>query len=325
MSFLFAEGGGHDPLLTALEEPKDKSHHWHFFEHNGLFPEGLQLHLPHEPFLGFFQITKFKILLLIAAVIVAFAALYLARSIKGGKLPKGPFSNFLEVLLIYIRDNIARPNLGDQAERFLPFLWTTFLFVLVCNLLGMIPAPTGGSPTASLAVTAGFAAVSCIMINFNGIRANGIVGYVKGFWMPVALPGGFIVSGILFVIEFLGVFIRSTVLAIRLFANMYGGHVALAVLLSFIVAAAKVSQDPATSSGFWWLQPTVTLGSVVICIALSCLELFVAFLQAFVFTLLTALFMGMATHAGHGHDDHGEGHHDHDHAHAGHGHAAAAH
>lgn len=321
MSWLFAEGTGHDPLQAALEEPKDKAGIWHFFEHNGLFSDGLGIHLPEEPVFGFFVITKFKILLIVAALIVGFSAFYLSQSLKGGKLPKGRYVNFLETLLFYIRDNIARPNLGDQADRFLPYLWTTFLFVLTCNLLGMIPAPGGGSPTASLAVTAGLAAVSCIMINYNGIRANGVIGYVKGFWMPVALPGGFIVSGILFVIEFLGVFIRSTVLAIRLFANMYGGHVALAVLLSFIITAAKAGNE---SSWLWWLQPAVTVGSIAICIALSCLELFVAFLQAFVFTLLTALFMGMATHAGHGHDEHG---HDdgHDHALDDHGHPAAAH
>jgi len=308
MSWLFAHAAGLNPIEMALEEPKDKALHWHFFEKGGLFSEGLGIHLPHEPVFGFFQVTKFKILLLIAAVIVAVSAIYLSRSIKGGRLPKGKYANFLEVLLLYVRDNIARPNLGDQADRFLPFLWTTFLFILTCNLLGMIPAPLGGSPTASIAVTAGLALVSCIAINFNGIRANGVVGYVKGFWMPIDLKGGVIVSLILFVIEFLGVFVRSAVLAIRLFANMYGGHVALAVLLSFIITAAKVGQE---NGYLWWLHPVVSFGAVAICIALSCLELFVAFLQAFVFTLLTALFMGMATHAGHGHDDHGEGHDDH--------------
>ena len=315
MSLLFAQGGGLDPILrTALEEPKDKPH-WALFEPKGIFPDGIEYHLPH---FGSFQVTKFMVLILIAAGIVSFCAIAMARAIKGGKLPKGPFYNFLELLLVYIRDNIAKPNLGDQAERFLPLLWTMFLFVLTCNLLGMIPAPLGGSPTASIAVTVGIAAVSCIAINFNGIRANGVVGYLKGFWMPISLPGGFLVSGLLFGIEFLGVFIRSAVLAIRLFANMYGGHVALAVLLSFILTAAR-SPD----SMRWWLHPAVGIGSICICIALSCLELFVAFLQAFVFTLLTALFMGMATHSGHAHDDHGHG--DHDSHEGGHGHTPAPH
>jgi len=318
MAWFFAQGGGLDPILrTALEEPKDKVH-WAIFEPKGIFIEGIGFHLPS---FGSLQFTKFMLLLLIAAAIVTFCGVSLACAIRGGKLAKGPFNNFLEMLLLYIRDNIAKPNLGDQADRFLPLLWTMFLFILTCNLLGMIPAPLGGSPTASIAVTAGIAAFSFLAINYNGIRANGIVGYIKGFWMPIALPGGFVISGLLFVIELLGIFIRSGVLAIRLFANMYGGHVALAVLLSFILTAAS-----AESGMREWLHPVVGFGSIVICIALSCLELFVAFLQAFVFTLLTSLFIGMATHSSHAHDNHEAGKHDHgDHGGKGTGHDPVPH
>ncbi len=120
MSFLFAEGGGHDPLLTAWKSQGTNPTIGIFSNTMGCSPKAFSFICP-RAISCFFQITKFKILLLIAAVIVALSAFYLARSIKGGKLPKGPLSNFLEVLLIYIRDNIARPILGDQPSGFCRF------------------------------------------------------------------------------------------------------------------------------------------------------------------------------------------------------------
>jgi F-type H+-transporting ATPase subunit a len=243
-----------------------------------------------------FGISKFQLLVLLAAIIVFIAYVWLARRVASGEPPKGRLWNFLESILLFIRDEVVRPSIGEHDyKKFLPYLWTLFLFILVMNLLGMIPFM--GSPTASLAVTIALALVSFAVAHYNGVVANhGFVGYMKTFiphidtndpimrWMGPPLMVG------LFFIEVFGAFVRGAVLAIRLFANMLAGHTALVVVLSFIVLAGQ-----AGTSLFW----PITGASVVMVTLLSLLELFVACLQAFIFTFLTAIFIGIAMHPQH--------------------------
>jgi F-type H+-transporting ATPase subunit a len=265
-------------------------------------------------------ITKHQILLVVAAIGVAIPYIMLARRTQDGTPPRGPFWNFLEMLLLFIRDEVARPNIqaghhhddhhGDHgkadahhghgdahaaalphahyADKYVPFLWTLFLFILGCNLLGMIPFL--GSPTAELSVTLVLALAVFFVIHVSAVVKNGLGGYVMSYVprlkadnVPMQIFLTVLIVPLITVIEVMGAFIRAGVLAIRLFANIFAGHVALGVILLFAVA------DP-VQGGF---SPGGTVAAVLMATALSVLELFVAFLQAFVFVLLSAIFLGM--------------------------------
>jgi len=238
-------------------------------------------------------ITKYQVLLVVAAVAVAVPFILLARKVQDGTPPRGPLWNFFESLLLYIRDEVVRPNVGHGADKYLPFLWTLFLFILTCNLLGMIPFL--GSPTADISVTLVLAAIVFLVIHVQAIRENGFGGYVKSFIphleadnLPMKIFLTVLIVPLITVIEVMGAVIRGAVLAVRLFANIFAGHVALAVILSFALAEAAGGM----SAGG-------TVAAVVMGTALSVLELFVAFLQAFVFVLLTSIFLGMQLHPEH--------------------------
>ena len=285
MAFSFLLASSDDLIGHALEEPKD-NRVWHLFEHGGLFTNGLHFTLPGGEF---FSITKFKVLILLSALLVVLLFGRLAKRLTTQGHPKGRLDNLLESLLLMVRDQIARPNLGDKAEQYLPFLWTLFTVILTINLIGMLPAPLFGCANASIAVTAAWALFTLAFILFNGISSSGFLGWLKGFWIPIDLPIlGPMISCLLFVIEFLGVFLRVAVLALRLFANMLGGHITLALLITFILMAAKLSLFHHVGVG---------IASLIGAYLLSFLELFVAFLQAFVFTILSAVFIGTAVHS----------------------------
>jgi F-type H+-transporting ATPase subunit a len=340
--------GHHGPYNPDPVHEIQDTNVWPFFEH--FFGEPVARELPylfeiagHKVYL-----TKFMILEVIAAVLIILIYVPLARSIKDGALPKGRWWNFFEVLLVFIRDQVARPSIGGghphhdehhsakeshghpphthshsmdnvehdapahglgeaphepllgghPADAYVPFLWTMFLFVLFCNLLGMIP--TMGSPTASIWVTGGLALISFFAIHFIVLQRTGVKGFLKTLWPQLEMPPGalfkvmgFLITLLLAVIEFFGLIIKAFVLAVRLFANMFAGHMVLGNLLLFIYVVGK-------SFGPGPLWGGVTVASVLGVVALSLLELFVAFLQAYIFTFLTALFIGMQlSHAEH--------------------------
>jgi F-type H+-transporting ATPase subunit a len=240
---------------------------------------------------GFRLLTKFMLLELAAAGLILFIYIPLARRMRSGEPPRGAWDNAFEVLLTFIRDEVARPNIGEHdADRHVPFLWTLFLFILFNNLLGMIPF--AGSPTASIFVTGGLALVAFLAIHGAAIAKMGPGHYLLSYWPHMEIPFGMglILKPMIFAIEILGNFIKAFVLAVRLFANMFAGHTVLSMILLFIVMARNAGV------GLW---ATITVGSVLGVVALSLLELFVAFLQAYIFTFLTALFMGMALHPEH--------------------------
>jgi F-type H+-transporting ATPase subunit a len=257
-----------------------------------------------------YQITKFQILLAIASIIVAIMLVWLGRRMKNGDTPRGTLWNAIESLLFFVREKIARAGMGDEGEKYVPFLTTMFLFIFITNILGMIPFL--GSATASIAVTFALALIAFIVIHIAGIKENGLFGYVKTFVPHIHLEGGvgiqlmgFLIKWGMAVLEFATAFIRLAVLAIRLFANMLAGHVALFIILLFIQMVAKPHPDNADYSHFLamqlpsWLYYPVTLFSVAMVFALSLLEIFVAGLQAFIFTLLTSIFIGLAKHPAH--------------------------
>jgi len=231
------------------------------------------------------KITKFMVIELAVAILIAVFFIGLGQALKGGVIARGRFRNMLEAMLLYFRDNVAEPCIGHHdAERFVPFLWTIFFFVLGCNLFGMLPWM--GSPTGSLAVTGALAFCTFFVVMGSAVVKLGPVGTVKSFVPHMDLPFAIKIPLIplIFAIEVVGMFIKHGVLAIRLLANMMAGHVVLAVILAFIAAAA--------GSVWYAVMPASVLGAT----ALSLLELFVAFLQAYIFTFLSALFIGMAVH-----------------------------
>ncbi len=232
--------------------------------------------------------TKFMVLEVVVAIVICLFFVVLAARLKGGANAKGRFWNLLEVFLLFIRDEVARPSIGrHDADRFVPFLWTMFLFVLGCNLIGMVPWM--GSPTGSLAVTGALALVTFLVVIGAGMSRLGVVGFWKAQVPHMELPGPIAVLLIpmIFLIEIVGLLIKHFVLAVRLLANVMAGHVVLSVIVAFIGVSAAAG--PAIWGG-------VTVASVAGATALSLLELFVAFLQAYIFTFLSALFIGMAVH-----------------------------
>lgn len=308
-------------MADALHHVAD-SHKWEIFTHlTGKGNDALVITLP-----GF--LTKYMVLELIAAGLIMLIYIPLARKIASGEAPKGAWWNAFEALLTFIRDQVAKPTLTPPAhdhhddhghgedhahgeshaadshahddpmaatlavDRFVPFLWTIFLFILFCNLLGMVPL--GGSPTASLMATGALAFCSLCVLHGASIARMGFKDYVMSLWPSADIPFGmgYALKPMIWLIEFLGTFIKSGVLAVRLFANIFAGHLVLATIMGFIVLANNL-----TMGHFGW--GGVTVASVLGVFALSLLELFVAFLQAFIFTFLTALFVGMSVHPQH--------------------------
>ena len=234
------------------------------------------------------RITKFMVLEVVAAVLVAGVFIYLAGKISTGQRPRGRLWNFLEVMLLFIRDQVARPAIGrHDADRFLPFLWTLFFFILVCNLMGLVPWL--GSPTGALATTGALAMITFATVTGSGMAKLGIVRFWTSLIPPMELPLilAVFLKPMIFVIEVMGLGIKHFVLAVRLLANMLAGHLVLAVIVAFIAVVWNQG---------WLAIVGVSCASIAGATALSLLELFVAFLQAYIFTFLAALFIGMAVH-----------------------------
>src|SRR5208337_3419050 len=244
-----------------------------------------KVHLPQIPILGL-QITRFMVMELIAAALMIAVIVPVVRHISRNYVSRGRFANMIEAMLLFIRDDVARPAIGGHgADRFLPFLWTIFFFVLFNNLLGMIPGLA--SATGNINVTAALALLTLGTVVMAGVKELGFVGYWVGIVPHLDVPPILkpFLWGLMFFIEVAGLLIRHIVLAVRLFANMFAGHVVLAVILGFILMAYH-------SLAFYLVMPA-SIGGVI---CLSLLELFVAFLQAYIFTFLSALFIGSAVH-----------------------------
>ncbi|MBU4271248.1 MAG: F0F1 ATP synthase subunit A [Planctomycetes bacterium] len=245
----------------------------------------VQIHLPK---VFDFQLTRYMVLeLIVAAAMLAIFIPY-ARRVAKGDPPRGRFWNMLDALLLFLRDGVARPAIGRKdADRFLPFVWTMFFFVLFCNLIGILPWT--GSPTGSLMTTASLAGVAFCTVLGAGVAKFGPVGYWKSLVPRMDVGGvlGILLTPMIFGIEVAGLLIRHLVLAVRLLANIFAGHLVLAVIVGFIGWTAQAA---------FVLWAGVTVPSLLGASALTLLELFVALLQAYIFAFLSALFIGMAVH-----------------------------
>jgi F-type H+-transporting ATPase subunit a len=233
-----------------------------------------------------FAISKFMILELLVAAILCLIFVRLGKRMQRDVRPRGKAWNGFEAILLYFRDNVARPAIGGHdADRFVPFLWTLFLFILGCNLIGIIPWL--GAPTGAFGVTLGLACATFATVLIFGMKKFGVIGFWKNLVPNMGLPWymAIIIVPAIFAIEVLSLCIKHGVLAVRLLANMVAGHLVLLAVMGLAVAAA--------GSSTWGLTAVI---SVVGSALFSCLELFVAFLQAYVFTFLSALFIGLAIH-----------------------------
>ncbi|MGO8691082.1 MAG: F0F1 ATP synthase subunit A [Thermoguttaceae bacterium] len=256
---------------------------------SGVFdlPRGLEVHLLPERLekMGL-HLTKFMVLEVVVAVMMVAIFVPLARRMASGGRPRGRWWNMFEVMVLFIRDQVARPAIGrHDADRFLPFLWTMFFFILFLNLIGLVP--WGGAPTGALGVTGALALITFVTVVGAGIAKLGPAGFWTGQvpHMDVPLAVGIFVRPMIFCLEVFGLCVRHAILAVRLFANMFAGHLVLAVVVGFIAAAAP-------TLAWYGVMPSSVLGAV----ALDLLEVLVALIQAYVFTFLAALFIGMAVH-----------------------------
>ncbi|MBS0203121.1 MAG: F0F1 ATP synthase subunit A [Planctomycetes bacterium] len=272
-------------------------------------------------------LTKYMVLQVVAVVLSLVIFRGLATRVRGGKPVSGAWWNFWETLALFIRDQVVRPSVGiphhhhdhghddhahdagshghghvhnvggsavvagahavavdvgHPADKYLPFVWSVFFYILFCNLLGAIPFL--GSPTADINVTGALALVTFAHVAFFGSERSGPVGFLKALVPSMDLPGpiAFILLPGIWVIEAGGLLIKHGVLAVRLFANIMAGHTVLGVFLGFIAVA---------NGPIWGIvMPASIIGQV----AIGMLELFVAFLQAYVFALLASLFISAA-------------------------------
>lgn len=242
------------------------------------------------------SISKHLVFAWLGMLVVFFIMTRMAGMYKRGvgreSAPKGTFQNMFELLIMFVRDDIARPNLGDKTDKYLPYLLTAFFFILTCNLLGLVPF--GATATSNLMVTAVLATFTFVLTQMGG---------TKDYWMHILWPPGIptFVKPILMPVELLGIFTKPIALAIRLFANLTAGHLIILSLIGLIFSFAKIF-SPAVG---YAVAPV----SVAFALFIYCLELLVSFIQAYVFTMLSALFIGMATE---------EHHHDHEDAHGDH-------
>ncbi|MCK9409453.1 MAG: F0F1 ATP synthase subunit A [Bacteriovoracaceae bacterium] len=227
-----------------------------------------------------FSITKHVFFMWLASAVLILVLSWVARKNLKNRVPKG-FGNLVEVFVVFVRDEIVLPNMGKGGLKYLPYLLTNFFFILVMNLLGLIPY--GASATGNVSVTAGLAIIAFIMIQLSAIRAQGfghylahLTGGVHWALWPIMIP-----------IEVLGLFTKPFALCIRLFANMTGGHIVILALIGLIFVFKSLAVAPV---------------SVTFALGIYMLELFVAFLQAYIFTMLTSLFMGLGMQMeSHGH------------------------
>lgn len=224
------------------------------------------------------SITRNVVMMWIASAILLTLCLAAARRAKNA-VPTG-VRGVMEALVLFVRDEIARKTIDRKyADRYVGYLLTAFFFILTCNFLGMIPGLS--TPTSSISVTATLAAFTFLVSQWGGIRNYGVVGHYKNL-VPHGLP--VLIIPVILIVEIISMLARPFALAIRLFANMTAGHVVILSLISLIFVLKTVF-----AAGM----------SIPFALFVYCLEILVGFLQAFIFTVLSSLFIGLAVHPSH--------------------------
>jgi len=271
------------------------------FDHTGdshavHLPFGLgEWHLPGPWFIPGTHIdvspTKHVVFMILAAVLVFVTMWYgsrqVARRHREGKAPTG-FGAAVEALVLFVRNDVAIANIGHGGAKFSPYILTLFFFILYCNLLGLLP--WGAAATGNIAVTAALALTAFLTIEISGFLALGPKGYLKTIVMvPPGMKGAgaVIMATIMTPVELIGKLVKPFALTLRLFANMTAGHFVILVLLGLIFVFGTAPP---------LIRGVVTVGSIGLTLFMMLLELLVAFLQAYIFALLTSVFIGLMQH-----------------------------
>jgi F-type H+-transporting ATPase subunit a len=225
-----------------------------------------------------FSITKNVCTLFLSVILLLAVFLKVANGykVRNGKSPKG-LQSWFEPIIMFVRDDIAKPNLGHKYERFMPYLLTVFFFIWFNNMLGLIPfLPGGANLTGNISITVVLATITFLLVNFNGN---------KYYWKHIFTPDvPWWLYIVLVPVEIIGIFTKPIALAIRLFANITAGHILVLALIGLIFVFNSVF---------------VSFVSVPFALFIYGIELLVAFIQAFIFTILSALFIGMAVEEHH--------------------------
>ena len=247
-----------------------------------------EVHLPTGWYLFGVDIspTRHVAFMLLAAVLIVATVWYAGRQVqrrqREGKAPSG-FGAAIEAIVLFVRNDIAIANIGHNGAKFAPYILSLFFFVLYCNLLGLLP--WGAAPTGNLVVTGTLAILTFLITEISGFFALGPKGYLKTVvFVPPGMRGGGAVAMAMLMtpIELISKVVKPFALCLRLFANMTAGHFVILALLGLIFIFAN------------W---AVAAGSVAFVLFMMLLELLVAFLQAYIFALLTSVFIGMMQHA----------------------------
>ncbi|UCF19604.1 MAG: F0F1 ATP synthase subunit A [Gemmatimonadota bacterium] len=234
--------------------------------------------------------TKHVIWLMIAATLCALTLIWTARRTHGkgaGKAPKG-MANVIEAFVIYLRDEVALRNIGHGGERFVPFVLTLFFFILFMNLLGLVPF--GATATGNIMVTGALAVLALVAIEVGGFLHLGPRAYLKTIvYVPEGLPwfGKIPMALIMTPVEAIAKLARIFALAIRLFANMTAGHLVILSLVGLIFMAG---------AGAGSIKDVVWPAPVLMAVAIMLMEIFIALLQAYIFAMLTSVFIGLVRH-----------------------------
>jgi len=235
--------------------------------------------------------TKHVVFMVLAAFLVFVTLWYGGRQVakrhREGRAPRG-LGAAVEALVLFVRNDIAVANIGHGGEKFSPYILTLFFFILYCNLLGLLP--WGAAATGNIAVTAALALTAFLTIEVSGFVALGPKGYLKTIVMVppgVTGIGAVIMAAIMTPVELVGKIVKPFALTLRLFANMTAGHFVILVLLGLIFVFGTA--PPVIRYG-------VAVGAVALTLFMMMLELLVAFLQAYIFALLTSVFIGLMRH-----------------------------
>lgn len=236
------------------------------------------IHLPTLP-LGPYDlpITRHVVMMWLAGGIILLLLLLANR--RRSTTPTG-FRNLMEMIVLFVRDELARKNIGHHGDRFVPYLLTTFVLILLCNLIGLLPYMA--TATGNISVTAGLAGISFVVTQAAGMREHGVLGHFKNL-VPHGLPVW--LMPLMIPVEILGMFTKPFALCIRLWANMTAGHVIILSLFALPVILKSVAVGAVLSVPF--------------ALFINAIELLVAVLQAYIFTMLTSLFIGMSVHPQH--------------------------
>ena len=276
-------------------------------------------HVTDKPILPGYVVSNVTVMLVLSGLVTLLLIIPAARRIATGKTgtlddlrAKGTLANFVEAICLYLRDDVFRPILGEQTDRYIPMLWTFFWFILVSNLLGLVPlvditaafginvrgghaVGIGGTATQSIWVTGTLAAISFIWFNGSGFVKDPV-----GFLKHLTAGAPWYMWIIMVPVEIIGTFVKPVALALRLFANMTGGHIIVATLLSFVVGLGTGMRGAAGNG----LAILPLLGTI----AIYFLEILVAFIQAYIFTFLSGLFLAQLVVHHHEEHEHGDEH-----------------